>query len=198
MWQDCSEQSRIRDVVRIVNIRMHIRLRKVPTYSTLDRNLVRICKILKSAEIDKSGTFREKSRFWRFWRFLAQTRILAGFQPGSQIRPDLAKPPVWPGLARSAVRTCQAAGPGQIGGLARSGRIGCPDLPGGWPAGPPVWPGLARPAETCQEAVRTAETCSQGAIYRPLSIATSVENDWARGGPFSGSPLTLALETIEF
>ena len=110
MWQDCSEQSRIRDVVRIVNIRMHIRLRKVPTYSTLDRNLVRICKILKSAEIDKSGTFREKSRFWRFWRFLARTRILAGFQPGSQIRLDLAKLAVWPGLAGSAVRTCQVAG----------------------------------------------------------------------------------------
>ena len=37
-----------------------------------------------------------------------------------------------------------------------------------------------------------------GAIYRPLSIATSVENDWGRWGPFWRSPLTLALETIDF
>ena len=37
-----------------------------------------------------------------------------------------------------------------------------------------------------------------GAIYRPLSIATSVENDWARRGPFWRPPLTLALETIKF
>ena len=37
-----------------------------------------------------------------------------------------------------------------------------------------------------------------GATYRPLSIATSVENDWARGGPFWRSALTLALETVRF
>ena len=37
-----------------------------------------------------------------------------------------------------------------------------------------------------------------GATYRPLSIATLVENDWARGGPFWRSALTLALETVQF
>ena len=78
-----------------------------------------------------------------------------------------------------AVRTCQVAS-----------RPDRPDARSGQ-----VWLG---PAETCQMAVRTAESASQGAIYRPLSIATSVENDWARGGPFWRSALTLALETVRF
>ena len=37
-----------------------------------------------------------------------------------------------------------------------------------------------------------------GPIYRPLSIATSVENDWGRWGPFWQVRLTLALETARF
>ena len=49
-----------------------------------------------------------------------------------------------------------------------------------------------------EKVVRTCQTWIPGAIYRPLSIATSVENDWANGGPFSRSPLTLPLETIDF
>ena len=47
-------------------------------------------------------------------------------------------------------------------------------------------------------AVRTRNLAYPGAIYRPLSIATSVENDWARRGPFWQVPLTLPLETIDF
>ena len=42
---------------------------------------------------------------------------------------------------------------------------------------------------------RTWPKCHPGPIYRPLSIATSVENDWGRWGPFSQVRLTLALET---
>ena len=104
---------------------------KVPTYSTLDRNLVRICKILKSAEIDKSGTFREKSRFWRSWRFLARTRILAGFQPGSQIWR------IWPNWRFGQVWPDRLSGParwlaGWTAGLARSGQT-CRNLPDGCP-----------------------------------------------------------------
>ena len=49
-----------------------------------------------------------------------------------------------------------------------------------------------------ESAGRTCQTCLPGAIYRPLSIATSVENDWGRGGPFWQTRLTLALETARF
>ena len=49
-----------------------------------------------------------------------------------------------------------------------------------------------------ESGAQTRQTWIPGAIYRPLSIATSVENDWGRWGPFSRSPLTLPLETIDF
>ena len=59
-------------------------------------------------------------------------------------------------------------------------------------------------SSTCQigpqvrKSVSGPEILVPGCTYRPLSIATSVENDWARGGPFWRSPLTLALETVRF
>ena len=64
-----------------------------------------------------------------------------------------------------------------------------------------VWQVLSRPDDPgakSRNLVSDPKSCVPGAIYRPLSIATSVENDWGRRGPFWRSPLTLALETVQF
>ena len=46
--------------------------------------------------------------------------------------------------------------------------------------------------------VGPGQSADPGPIYRPLSITTSVENDWGRWGPFWQVRLTLALETARF
>ena len=126
-------------------------------------------------EIAKISTFPENSRFLRFLRFSGFCRI-SGFpdlrgQTG-RLEPELD---FW--LQRS--------------GLVRT-RFS--DLS-------PKWTG---PEQTCrfgdksEKLVSGPENGSDPCTYRPLSIPGSVENDWGRRGPFSRSPLTLALETIEF
>ena len=63
---------------------------------------------------------------------------------------------------------------------------------------------MTGPEQTWRSGPQVPKCCPEpeilvpGATYRPLSIATSVENDWARGGPFWRSALTLALETVRF
>ena len=128
------------------------------------------------AEITKISSFREKSRFWRFWRFLALDVILARFAVRSHFPGQTLDPTLDPG---SGLR-------GWSEGLSgRSNQVLDPTLDPG-----PGW--------TSQMDLRPAEKWLPGAIYRPLSITTLVENDWGRWGPFWRSPLTLALETVQF
>ena len=76
-----------------------------------------------------------------------------------------------------------------------SGQIRCPEALSGQTLDLVPDPGSG---QTSQTDPKPARKCLPGAIYRPLSIATLVENDWGRWGPFWRFPLTLALETMQF
>ena len=121
------------------------------------------------------ATFREKSRFLRFPGFPRISRI-------SRISQDFGISGLWRqnrGSGSEVPKSC----PDRIRDL-RSRSAG--------------------PEQTCGSGRQVPKPGSDpeilvpGATYRPLSIATSVENDWARGGPFWRSALTLALETVRF
>ena len=121
------------------------------------------------------STFPEKSGFVRNPGFPGFPRI-SGFRHfGGQTRLLAARPDFW---LRRSDRTWD-----QVSGL--------PD-------------GSADPEQICGSVRKSgnlvpgSETMASLCTYRPLSIPGSVENDWGRGGPFWRSPLTLALETIEF
>ena len=133
------------------------------------------CRIQKIQDFAEISTFREKSRFLRFSGF-------SGFFRISRILQDFGISGLWRqnrGSGSEVPKSC----PDRIRDL-RSGSAG--------------------PEQTCGSGRQVPKPGSDpeilvpGATYRPLSIATSVENDWARGGPFWRSALTLALETVRF
>ena len=61
----------------------------------LDGESADLCPDPEIAEITKISRFRGKSRFWRFWRFLALDTILARFAVRSTFWPDPRKWPLW-------------------------------------------------------------------------------------------------------
>ena len=125
---------------------------------------------------------RQKVDFWPKVGFLTILAI-----PGSDLGSGQNL-----GLAPILAQTCQTC---QFG---RSEPDGCPDQSEpGWQTCAKL-AGLAGSARKSIFWLRTCQTWLQVPIYRPLSIATSVENDWGRGGPFWRSRLTLPLETIKF
>ena len=129
-------------------------------------------EILEIAEIT---TFREKSRFSRFPGFPRISRI-------SRISRLFGISALW--------RQNRDSG----------SEVGNPG-PTGFRTWRQVWQVLSRPDGSGRKSgnlVSDPKKYLPGAIYRPLSIATSVENDWGRRGPFWRSPLTLALETVQF
>ena len=175
MWQACSGHACFERLSGCPTSACSYALAKCSTYGTLDPRLARSCQVLKSGNLPES-------------RLLAKSR-LSGDSGDFWVRHW-----IWPesGLDANLARS------GQTAGLAGSGQIGCPDQ---LSRISPIRPTLAKVGGSARKSEKLAQTpksWSQGAIYRPLSIATSVENDWGRGGPFSGSALTLALETARF
>ena len=156
---------------RICDIPVHM-CSDLSTYGIWTADWLWTCSELESAVRSQNSTFGQKSTFGSGQRFLAPSTFRAkiptlGWNPG--LAPNLD---FW-------LRTAIPAG-WQVW---LSGRAS------GIPAG--SCPDSGQLPDSCQSARKS----SPGAIYRPLSIATLVENDWGRWGPFWQVRLTLALET---